>query len=673
MNTDIFEKYKRQIILSYEHEYDFLQEDTFKRVYQENYHKLSAQKDRDDFRDYCFSDEKFRKYYKICYGEERFNKIDVLVNERKNNCILEEKDNSETNDDDWDFSDWNDVSDSDNENYDDEKINEEENLKKQKEEQLNKKIENYKKSFSTKFNGIEEFLDINKDLLIDKITSSIRKHSSTDLKEYLREYSLNVKGSEIKSKYDKAMATNTCAAFIVEILDGLKNIFDDDETALKHIDKCSRSLDQLSYEKAKLAETLKTEEKEADSFEDDEFDFASWDDDDTENNTQNSKTKLTEKEKKFEQLKKEILSASDINKALRFTLSNMPKEDWKDFNAYLLKDKNFRDSLNNQNPDKKEKQTNQRTTNKNENIFDFANDNESYSDNLEEDDDNVLTDEKNQQVNGMRNALYRHFDNETFNDINAEQLIDTITDLLLQEQIEEIEQSLEDILIKGRPEKKLESLQSALKYRHAYIVISTTCENIGKILNNYKINKLNRKINNHYDKYHDENGKLIEATINKIKTKQNLQKTGLFLGKVLLAPLKATAKIIEMSDEYAQRPEVQERRRQESIRYYCKFCGKEFKDPKSAAYNPCVIKTRYDKALANLEGGVPPSHHYCQLYEGTQKSEYRCKRCGKTEKTIASLVLSGPCHPIHIVNIDKYNTHGGTSDTAAISLHEPAL
>ena len=46
---------------------------------------------------------------------------------------------------------------------------------------------------------------------------------------------------------------------------------------------------------------------------------------------------------------------------------------------------------------------------------------------------------------------------------------------------------------------------------------------------------------------------------------------------------------------------------------------------------------------------------------------------GKTEKTIASLVLSGPCHPIHIVNIDKYNTHGGTSDTAAISLHEPAL
>ena len=255
MNSEVFEKYKRQIILSYEHEYDFLQEDTFKRVYQENYHKLSAQKDRDDFRDYCFSDEKFRKYYKICYGEERFNKIDALVNERKNNCILEEKDNSETNDDDWDFSDWNDDSDSDNENYDDEKINEEENLKKQKEEQLNKKIENYKKSFSTKYNGIEEFLDINKDLLIDKITSSIRKHSSTDLKEYLREYSLNAKGSEIKSKYDKAMATNTCAAFIVEILDGLKNIFDDDEIALKHIDKCSRSLDQLSYEKAKLAES----------------------------------------------------------------------------------------------------------------------------------------------------------------------------------------------------------------------------------------------------------------------------------------------------------------------------------------------------------------------------------------------------------------------------------
>ncbi len=395
-----------------------------------------------------------------------------------------------------------------------------------------------------------------------------------------------------------------------------------------------------------------------------------WDEDDEEDVNTSNKTNS-----KFENIKKEILNSSDFNQALRNALSNMPKEDWDAFKAYIFKDPNYREALAKANSDNKEKTQNQRKSNKSENIFDFTDDDDKESDSAdwEETDDNVITDEKIQKVNGMKNALYSHFDNETYNDINAEQLIDTVTELLVQEQINKIEEALDDFLIKGKPGKNLESLQSALKYRHAYIVISTTCENIGKILNNYKINKLNRKINNHYDMLFNENGKLIEATISKIKTKQNLQKTGLFLGKVLLAPLKATAKIIEMSDEYAQRPEVQERRRQESIRYYCKFCGKEFKDPKSAAYNPCFVKARYDKALANLEGGVPPSHHYCQLYEGTQKSEYRCKRCGKTEKTIASLVLSGPCHPIHIVNIDKYNTHGGTSDTAAISLHEPAL
>ena len=117
----------------------------------------------------------------------------------------------------------------------------------------------------------------------------------------------------------------------------------------------------------------------------------------------------------------------------------------------------------------------------------------------------------------------------------------------------------------------------------------------------------------------------------------------------------------------------EERRIQENIRYYCKFCGQEFRHPRDASYHPCNIKIRYDQALANLEGGVQPSHHYCQLYEGTQKNEYRCKYCGRTAPSIRSLVLSGPCNPRHIVNIDKYNTHGSTSDTAAISLHEPAL
>ena len=57
----------------------------------------------------------------------------------------------------------------------------------------------------------------------------------------------------------------------------------------------------------------------------------------------------------FEQYKKEILAASNINYELRQKLMLVPQKYWDDFNQYLLKDPEFRKALSAANPKKEEK------------------------------------------------------------------------------------------------------------------------------------------------------------------------------------------------------------------------------------------------------------------------------------------------------------------------------
>ena len=624
IDIKIFEKYKHKILISYEGEEDFLRNDTFKRAYEENYQKIPEGKYRDDFRDFCFNDEKFRNYYLISFGEERFNRIYALVKENQN--IKEKKssndedssdnfnfpsgtDNSEEDDDfnlDFETDENNSEDEEDNDfnldfgtdendsayEEDDEKIKEEEELQKKKDELLNKKINEYKNECNNNFTEDRKLYGLNTDLLIDKITRNIRNHHSSDLKEYLKEYALNLEGEELTGNCEKTMAASCCATRIVEILEDLKTIFEDDDIALKHIDKCYNSLKQFAYDKKVLAEKLIQEELEKEknkepesSDEDDAFDFGEWDDDE-------SDSKSEDDDEEF---------------------------DWND------------------------------------------------------DDDEESSDELIRKINGMKIALSNHFNSDEYKDIDADQLIDAITNMIVQEQLSVIEDSLEDFLRKGKPGKDIESLQTALKYRHGYIVISTTCDNIGRIINNSKINSLNRKINTYYDKMFEANGQMLTAAINKIKTKQNWRKAGNVVGNILLAPLKAYVKMGDFLDEYNQRPEVQERRRQESIRYYCKFCGQEFRRAGDATYHPCFRKTEYDKALAKLEGTSPLTHHYCEIYEGGQKSEYECKICHKRAKTLYTLLNGeGPCVPKVMANNERY--HKNTSpEILAISRHEPML
>ena len=75
----------------------------------------------------------------------------------------------------------------------------------------------------------------------------------------------------------------------------------------------------------------------------------------------------------FEQYKKEILAASNINYELRQKLMLVPQKYWDDFNQYLLKDPEFRKALSAANPKKEEKS--KITSKKKENDdFDFDDD-----------------------------------------------------------------------------------------------------------------------------------------------------------------------------------------------------------------------------------------------------------------------------------------------------------
>ena len=505
-----------------------------------------------------------------------------LSGQIKNNEVEEQEklDEADNNDDDFNFSE------SDDEE-DETKSIEEENLKKQKDEQLDKKIKDYKNECNKKFLEDRKIYGLNTDLLIDKITESIRNHSSSDLKEYLRNYSTNLSGPELTTICEKTAAASCCATEIVEILEDLRSIFEDDEIALKHIDKCYRSIKQLAYEKKILAEKLIQET-----------------------------------------LAKEKETQSDS------------EEDYDDYKSDM-------------------------DDNDDDDIFDIDDDQGKKQSNIEE------------QISRKRTAILEHFDNETYSNIDVEYYVDYVIQLLSENDTDGINNLFETLLMESTPGKDSGSLLNAGKGPKAFNVISVTILEIGDILNSKTINSyINRdlqKQKNIFEKLVNSINLAYNDYFKRQKTKQNLKKVGRFLGTVALSPLIATAKVAQWSDEYSQRPDVQERRRIESIRYYCKFCGQEFRKREDAAYHPCHVKIAYDKALAKLEGGTPPAHHYCQIYEGGQKSEYVCKYCGKRARTISELVFYGPCNVRHIQNIDKYGTHGGTAETAAISRHEPAL
>ena len=89
--------------------------------------------------------------------------------------------------------------------------------------------------------------------------------------------------------------------------------------------------------------------------------------------------------KYFEQYKKEILAASDINNEIRHKLMLVPKTYWDDFNKYLLNDPVFRKALNAANPQKEEKS---KVTSKKKEIddFDFDDDDDADDDEFNFDD-----------------------------------------------------------------------------------------------------------------------------------------------------------------------------------------------------------------------------------------------------------------------------------------------
>lgn len=433
-----------------------------------------------------------------------------LSGQIKNNEVEEQEklDEADNNDDDFTFSE------SDDEE-DETKSIEEENLKKQKDEQLDKKIKDYKNECNKKFLEDRKIYGLNTDLLIDKITESIRNHSSSDLKEYLRNYSTNLSGPELTTICEKTAAASCCATEIVEILEDLRSIFEDDEIALKHIDKCYRNIKQLAYEKKILAEKLIQET-----------------------------------------LAKEKETQSDN------------EEDYDDYNFDMDDD-------------------DEKSSKKNDDDWPWDDDDEEDDDEFNFDDDDKTPNKEDQiaaLANELINVFYKH---EEYRSLDLQKLIYSTADALRNDNIELIDDFLGDILNNIKPSKDWDTLNNSVEYSKAFNVVIVTCEEIGKYFNTKRINSfLNNNIRQYRQLWDGKNIVVTQAFKDfgkRYKTKQNWKKAGNILGTILLSPLIATAKVAEWSDNYSNRPDVQERRNASSssskkqepkLLAYCRICGK---------------------------------------------------------------------------------------------------
>lgn len=635
-----------EICNAYENETDNEFKDCeFQMAYDKAFRSLHYSK-WDEFKEACYQNERFRKYYKISYGEKKFNERFVKVFESnkqtkiKSNDKEQEMNLEDTDEFDFDDSKWNDDEDNDETNDDDQikicpSCKTQMGLKvficpkcglrcgsgtirNKTDLEIDKKIDEFKKQFQEKinkdYNGINLDWDWDINLLIDKISESIRKHSSSDLKQYLRDYTEKPMCKNIKSEYDKAMNICCCSDVILKILKGLKVVFKDDELALEHIDKCYRSIDQLLYEKTKLAEKLKPEENE------DELSFN--DDKDSDND---------------------------------------------DFN--FVDDDNDYDEFNfDDDDDEKSSKKNDDDWPWDDDEFDFDDDEDDRSANKEE------------QIAAATTYIIKGFYNhEAFSSIDIPKLVYGTVNALKNDDIETIDDCLANILHNIKPSKDYDTLTDSVEYSKVFYIVLFTCEEIGKILNVKKINNFLNGTLRQYRQLWEGNNLIVNQAFKdfqkRYKTKQNWKKAGNILGTILLSPLIAASKLAEWSDEYSERPDVQERRRIESIRYYCKFCGQDFQKWGGGSNIACPNRIRYDKAKAHLEGTTPPTFHGHMKYEGSQKSEYECKNCGKTYKTIWSMV-NDVCLVKVRYNKDKYNRNnkpGLESDILTISRHEPAL
>lgn len=60
-------------------------------------------------------------------------------------------------------------------------------------------------------------------------------------------------------------------------------------------------------------------------------------------------------------------------------------------------------------------------------------------------------------------------------------------------------------------------------------------------------------------------------------------------------------------------------------KFYCKWCGQDFSDPKSLLASGCPRN---------------PNGRRHELYEGSEKAQYICKYCGMTYRTLRDLTCN---------------------------------
>lgn len=287
----------------------------------------------------------------------------------------------------------------------------------------------------------------------------------------------------------------------------------------------------------------------------------------------------------------------------------------------------------------------------------------------------MLTREK--VINNIKNQLYDYFSEEKYKKIDAKRIIDVTIDLCLDEEYADLERQLLAIVLKIKPGNDINAIYKAYTEYLIFHVANVTCKSLADAIDDSKLNKFIKKNLSVLESTSRISLIQVNSALEKYDKRQkasnNVKKAASVLGKIVSSPFVVLKKMSDFADEYEKRPDVQERRRQESIRYYCKLCGQSFKDP-SQLRSLCIYRSKYEIAMEKLTGTprTPPSYHL--LYEGTPKSMYTCIYCGKQEKELDPLVTK-VCTVLLMNNKSKLRIPAGgytPSEVHDISRHVAA-
>lgn len=248
-------------------------------------------------------------------------------------------------------------------------------------------------------------------------------------------------------------------------------------------------------------------------------------------------------------------------------------------------------------------------------------------------------------------------ENDLFDDYNVEGIFDIVAERFMTSDFETLEKEINEVI----PKRKFQKFKN-MTYNNRIIKDLEDIKEYNKLLKRYEFISfisyylrdnlgdewITRRVNAMFPEYllNDLQQVLVRSVEHYKKDKKRkeiLSKTGKVIGTIAFSPFLLLGAIAKYS--FAESDAEKKQRR-----YYCKYCGKSEKDPRSLTSGFCLQRTRMNEYLTSKH--TPLVH---QIYEGSEKSEYTCKHCGKSFKSFSDLV-NNTCIPRYQMNGDITNT-----------------